>query len=225
MELKTLKASHSTRPSSLFDRGPRALEHGRPRRDAAFTLIEIMIVIGLIGLVMTLALPGIGLALKENLNNASRELATLIRAAHDESVLKGAVYRVVFDIDKGQYWVEVGDRDYLLRTSEQEEEERKRNERRNDVEKAAHKDSFQLATLVTKKKQSLPLGVNFTDLVTPRSKDPIKAGTVYAHMFPFGFVEKTVIHLKDDMGRETTLSVSPVTGKSRLYNRYVKEVD
>jgi len=142
-------------------------------------------VIGLIGLVMGLALPGVGLVTKENINNASRELATLIRAAHDEAVLKGQVYRVAFDLDKSEYWVEAGERGFLMRSQEQEEAEKKRNERRNDDEKAKHKDSFQLATAVTKKKIGLPLGVRFRDVLTPRSKESIKTGIAYAHTFPF----------------------------------------
>ncbi len=192
---------------------------------AGFTLIEVLIVVGLIGLVMSLAVPGIGLVMKANINNSSRELATVIRAAHDESVLKGSVYRVAFDLDRGQYWVEIGDRDFLMKTVEQTEAERKLNERRSDEDKEKHKDAFQLAQQVTKKKRNLPLGVKFNEIFTSRSKEGIKGGIAYSFVFPFGFIEKTVIHLKDDMDRETTLVVSSVTGKSRLFAHYAKDVD
>ncbi|MBI3541787.1 MAG: prepilin-type N-terminal cleavage/methylation domain-containing protein [Deltaproteobacteria bacterium] len=195
-------------------------------KSSGFTLIEVLIVVGLMGLIMTLFLPGLGLVLKANINNSARELATLIRAAHDEAVLNGRVHRVAFDLDKNQYWVEVTDeRGFLMRTEEQTEAERKLNERRSDEEKEKHKDPFQLATLLTKKKKSLPLGVRFTDVVTSRSKDPIKGGMAYTHVFPFGLLEKTVIHLRDDLERESTLAVSPVTGKSRLFQHYQKEAD
>ena len=194
-------------------------------RQHGFTLSEVLIVVGLIALVMSLAMPGIGLVMKANINNSSRELATVIRAAHDEAILKGSVYRVAFDLDRGEYWVEIGERDFLMRTSEQTEAERKLNERRNDDDKEKHKDVFQLAQLVTKKKRSLPLGVKFNEIFTSRSKDAIKGGVAYSFVFPFGFIEKTVIHLKDDMDRETTLVVSSVTGKSRLFAHYAKDVD
>lgn len=200
-------------------------EMKRAKSESGFTLIEIMVVIGLMGLIMTLFLPGIGMALKVNINNSSRELATVIRAAHDEAILKGQVYRVAFDIDRGEYWVEVGERDFLMKTAEQTEEETKRNQRRNDEEKAKHKEPFQLAAAVTKKKKALPLGVKFTEILTARTKTAATSGVVYSHIFPFGFMEKTVIHLKDGMDRENTLAVSPVTGKSRLFEHYAKEVD
>jgi prepilin-type N-terminal cleavage/methylation domain-containing protein len=197
----------------------------RTFNDAGFTLVEILVVIGLIGLVMGIAVPNIGMALKMNLQGSTRELATIIRTAHDEAVLKGQVYRIAFDIDKSQYWVESGDRDFLMRSTEQEAAEKKKNERRSDEEKEKHKDSFSLATSVTKKKKSLSQGVKFTDLVTSRSKDPIAGGIVYAYVFPHGFIEKLVVHLKDSFDRETTLVVSSVSGKSKLFERYVKEVN
>ncbi|MBI3558622.1 MAG: type II secretion system protein [Deltaproteobacteria bacterium] len=195
------------------------------RRQHGFTLIEVLVVIGIIGLVMSLAIPGIGLVMKANINNSSRELATVIRSAHDESILKGSVYRVAFDLDRGEYWVEVGDRNFLMSSPEQIELERKKNERRSDEEKEKHKDPFQLAQQVTKKKRTLPLGVKFNEIFTSRSKDAIKGGVAYSFVFPFGFIEKTIIHLKDDMERETTLVVSSVTGKSRMFEHYVKDVD
>ena len=194
------------------------------RRDG-FTLIEMMVVIGLIAMIMAVAVPNVGLALRANLDNSNRELATIIRATHDEAVLKGQVYRMAFDLDKRQYWAEVGDRDFLMRSSEQEDEEKRRQERRNDEEKAKFKDPFQLATALTKNKKSLPKGVKFSDIQTSRSKEPLKTGLAYAHVFPHGFIEKLVIHLKDDFERESTMVVNPVTGKSRLFNRYVKELE
>lgn len=195
------------------------------RDQSGFTLIEILVVVGLIAMVMAFAVPQAGMALKINITNSTRELATTIRSMHDEAVLKGGVYRLALDIERGQYWVESGDRDFLMRSQEQEELERRRNERRTDDEKAKHKEPFALAASVTKKKLSLPAGIKFTDIQVSRSKEPVTAGVVYAHAFPHGFVEKLVVHVKDSFDRESTLIVNSVTGKSRVYERYVKETD
>lgn len=192
-------------------------------RESGFTLIEILVVIGLIALVMSIAVPNAGMALKINLSNSTRELATVIRSAHDEALLKGGVYRVAFDIENNNYWVESGERDFLMRSAEQEAEEKRRDERRSPEDREKHKDPFSLAKSVTKKKVKLPMGVKFTDVLTARAKDPAKTGVVYAHIFPHGFVEKIVVHLKDGFDRESTLIVSSVTGKSQLFERYVQE--
>ncbi|MEW6056746.1 MAG: prepilin-type N-terminal cleavage/methylation domain-containing protein [Bdellovibrionota bacterium] len=188
-----------------------------------FTLVEVLIVIGLIALIMSFVVPNLGMALKVNLGNSSRELATLIRSTHDEAVLKGTVHRVVFDLDRSQYWVEIGDRNFLMRSSEQEEDERRRKERLTEEEREKLKDPFSLAQSLTKKKIALPKGVKFNDVITSRSREPVKGGLAYAHVFPHGFVEKLIIHLKDDFERDATLIVNSVTGKSRVFESYVKE--
>lgn len=199
----------------------------QPGRSSAsgFTLIEIMIVIALMAMVMSFAIPQFGAAIKLNLSNASRQMANLIRATHDEAVLKGLVHRLAIDIDKRQYWVEVGERKFLMLSHEQQEEERRLNERRSEEEKQKRKEPFTLAQSITKKKTTLPTGVSFTEVINARSKEPVKGGIVYAHFFPHGFVEKLIIHLKDNYERENTLIINSVTGKSRLFERYVKDAE
>src|SRR4051812_21422530 len=64
------------------------------RNERGFTLIEVLIVIGLIALIMTVAIPSAGIALKVNIQNSSRELASTIRSSYDEAVLRGTVHRV-----------------------------------------------------------------------------------------------------------------------------------
>lgn len=192
---------------------------------AGFTLLEILIVIALMALVMSFAIPQFGAAVKINLSNGSRELANIIRATHDEAVLKGQVHRLAIDIDKNEYWVEAGDRKFLMRSADQEEEERRLDERRSEEEKEQKKPPFALAQGVTRKKKALPTGVSFSDVLNSRSQEPVKGGVVYAHFFPHGFVEKLIVHLKDNYNRENTLIVNSVTGKSKLYERYVKEAE
>ena len=198
---------------------------GKPafKSRSGFTLIEILVVVALIGLIMSIAVPNATLALKVNISNSTRELASTIRSTYDEAVLKGQVYRLAFDIEKREYWVEQGDKDFLLKTAEQQEAEDQRLARLSDEERAKHKDPFVLARNVTKKKKSLPKGVHFKDIITAHTKDATTGGMVYAHVFPHGFVEKLVIHLKDDYERETTLLVNSVNGKSRMFERYVTE--
>jgi len=194
-----------------------------------FTLLEILIVIALVAMVSAIAIPSLGVGLKVNIDAASRNLASIVRTTRDEAVLKGQIYRVAFDIEKGQYWAEIGDRSFLMRTSEQEEEERRRKERygtadEKDNEKAQRRDDgFSMAASIKKKKQSLPTGIKFVDLINSRTKEPQTSGIVYAHVFPHGFVEKLIIHVKDSLDRQATLVVDSVSGKSRVFNRYVKE--
>ncbi len=191
-------------------------------RNLGFTLIEILVVIALIALIMSMAVPQVTLALKVNISSSTRDLATTIRSSYDEAVLKGNVYRLVMDIDKNQYWVEQGDKKYLVRSSEQEEEFQKKIARLSKEDAEKFKEPFSLARSITKNKKSLPKGVKFKDIITAHLKKPQEAGTVVAHIFPHGFMEKLIVHLKDSYDRESTLVVNPVSGKSRVFDRYEK---
>lgn len=204
------RISTSTTPISKTERG--------------FTIIEILVVVALMALVFAAALPGITGTMRVSIESSSRDLATTIRATFDEASLKGRVYRVVFDIDKGQYWVEQGPVQFSLTSEELKREEAEHEARLTKEERDARPHAvFGLATAVTRDKKSLPLGIKFTDVIGSQTHDPIKGGTAYAHVFPHGFIEKTTIHLKDGGGHETTLFVDSVSGKSRIINSYVKE--
>ncbi len=190
---------------------------------SGFTLIEILVVIALIALVTTVAIPNINQAYKVKITNSTRELASTIRSAYDEAVLKGQVHRMAFDIAKNQYWVEIGERNFQLLTVEQKELVEKKESKLSKEEKDKKKSPFQLAKNINKHKNSLPSGVHFSEIQTVLYKEPIKVGVVYAHVFPHGFFEKLILHLKDDQDRESTLMVNPVTGKSQIFNHYVRE--
>lgn len=192
-----------------------------------FTLIEILIVVGLIALIMVAAMPSLGVALKVNINTSVRDLATTIRSVYDEATLTGHVYRLALDLDKNQYWAEIGRRDFLMQTPEQasEQERHERQLTEEERKERSRKNAFSLATKVTKSKKKLPRGVYFSDILTSRSKELAKGGIAYAHIFPHGFIEKLTVHLHDDFGREATLNVNSVSGKSQVFNRYVKEFD
>jgi general secretion pathway protein H len=197
------------------------------KKKSGFTLIEILIVMALVAIIMTLVVPNATLALKMNIQNSARELASTIRSTYDESILKGRVHRMVFDLSNGEYWVEIGEKDFLMRTEEQEEEETRRQERISFKKDKKPESPFAMVTsksALRRGKKKLPTGVVFKDIMTSRSKAALTEGLVYAHFFPHGFVEKLVVHVKDRFGRESSVLVNPITGKSKVYERYVSEL-
>jgi type II secretory pathway pseudopilin PulG len=184
----------------------------------------MLLVIGLMAFIFAIMIPGVSVSIRAAIQNSSRELASTVRAAYDEAVLKGRVFRIVFDLDKQQYWVEQGPQNLSLQTDEQREEEKRRDGRRTEDErKAVKKPVFGMAKDVTRDKRSLPSGVKFADVVTPQYKNGAKTGLAVAHVFPHGFMEKLVIHLKDTSDHSMTLVADPVSGKTRVLNGLVNE--
>jgi type II secretory pathway pseudopilin PulG len=196
----------------------------RRKSSAGMTLIEILVVMGLMAFITMAVVSGINNTTRGVIENASREMASFIRANFDEAALKGRITRLAIDIDKNQYWAELGPMDFVLMTSEQIEEEDRRDRRRTDEErKAIKKPTFSLNKELSRDKKSLPSSVKFTDVIVPQSKEPLKGGIVYAHVFPHGHMEPVTIHLKDNSDRESTLIVDAITGKSRIFGSYMRE--
>ena len=186
-----------------------------------FTLVEVLVVMALIALVSILALPGIGNIFRISLNSTTRELAGVVKEAYNAAAMTGKVYRLVYDLKEKQYWVESGPPTTLLDSSESKEREETR--RRLIKKEKPPETNFNLDRTITRKKMSLPRGVEFEDILTEQSPDPIKEGVAYTHFFPHGLAEQTMIHLTDSSKNQITLVITPVTGRTRLLLRYAKK--
>jgi general secretion pathway protein H len=84
-------------------------------KQSGFSLLEIIIVISLIAVVYSVALPNLGV---QTATEASTKLSLVsvdIRGAFDMAVLNRKPYRLVFMMTTGEYWLETTDRtDFYL---------------------------------------------------------------------------------------------------------------
>ncbi len=188
-----------------------------------FSLIEILVAMGIIVLMFSIALPNISSFFQISINSTARDLASRIKETYNAAVISGRVYRVAFDLKEKAYWVESGPAQLLLDTKE-------------SAEKAAHKKKFQMSLngkeesssaftmdkSITRKKVGLPTGVQFDGIRGPISTEPQKEGMAYAHFFPSGLSEKTIIYLKDGSKHEISLVISALLGTTDLYNRHIE---
>ena len=71
------------------------------------TLLEIMVVIAIIGMLLLLARTGFRLVTKADLVEDSTELAAIMKRTNQLAIEHGDVHRIVFDLDKNAYVVEV----------------------------------------------------------------------------------------------------------------------
>lgn len=197
---------------------------GESRRrlgESGFTLVEIIVVVALIALITSVSIGGISTYFKVSLDTATGELASIVKEAYNSAVITGKVHRVAYDLDKKEYWVEVGPQGMLLESEESRKIEEKR---KRLVDKDEKKDSgFSIEKRVTRKKKALPTGVSFDEIKTEQSQEWKTSGTVYTHIFPHGVTEKTVIHMKDNSEHKITLVLSAILGKTKQLDGYLPD--
>jgi len=74
---------------------------------AGFTLIELTLVLLIMGIVATLAVPSLSALGQARIDAEAHRLAALISYLHDESALRGVVFRLALDFDAERYEVTV----------------------------------------------------------------------------------------------------------------------
>lgn len=158
-----------------------------------FTLIELTAVMILLGFFLLVAIPKFKDLNDVNIKSTSRRMAGIIKYLYNEAAFKKRIYKLSFDIDNEEYWVEV-----------QEGNE------------------FVIPDDPTLKKRKLPEGLSFKDVVTDRSRvNSLGQNEQFILFLPTGFVEPAVIHLESDDGRYYTLVTKPYTGGTIVFDEYV----
>ncbi|MGQ0794021.1 MAG: pilus assembly FimT family protein [Deltaproteobacteria bacterium] len=163
-------------------------------RKEGFTLIELSVAILLVGVFALVAAPKFQDLAEVNIKSASRRLGGTIKYLYNEAVFKKKVYRLSFDIDRGEYWVETLEGNEFFSSAEPQ-----------------------------LRRKKLPDGVRFKDVQTERSVGKsLLDEREYILFSPKGFVEPAVIHIETESGSNYTLVTKPYTGGTIVYDEYVE---
>jgi general secretion pathway protein H len=162
----------------------------RTRASSGFTLLEIAVVIFIMGLMLTIVTPYIGGFRGAALKSETRKLAGRAAYLYDTASARKLVMQLTFDMDTNRYYVTALD-PYA-----------------NEPLFLPYKEPG--ATPVM-----LPAGVRIRD-VTVEGIGTLARGTAHCLFYPEGYVDATIIHLRDDSGSVFTLRFAPLTGRVQI---------
>ncbi|HVA39238.1 MAG TPA: prepilin-type N-terminal cleavage/methylation domain-containing protein [Candidatus Binataceae bacterium] len=189
-------------PSAVGPRrgAARAGQHRRTRAAGApgFTLLEIAVVIFIMGLVMTLAIPYLGGFHGAQLKSEARRLAGRATYLYDEAATENVIYRMIFDLDHNGY--------YVMR-----------------LDPYAPQPKFLPYSGPWGGEVVMPPGLRLRD-VSVEGIGAAKAGSISCQFYPEGYVDATVIHLDSVAGEVLTLSFNPLTGNVAIVSGDVPPV-
>lgn len=182
-----------------------------------FTLIEIMIVLGILAAIMAIATPRL-LKKDANINTVARKFLVLAREVRTKARLQGATYRIVIKMDdkEPQYWVERASGPQRIDPDAYEKALEKANEKKGED---APPPLYQMDKSITRKEQDLPSGLRFASLETANMKAPITSGEAYIHFFPEGFVEAAALQITNGQKLTWTLVFNPLTGQADIVEK------
>ncbi|MGO9062587.1 MAG: hypothetical protein ACLQU2_35270 [Candidatus Binataceae bacterium] len=169
----------------------RAANSREIRQEAGgFTLIEIAVVLFLMALMALLVMPSTKGFHLSRLKHETRRLAGRATFLYDQASANKLVLRLTFDFDTNSYFVTRLDPHSPSPTFVP------------DLDNGAAP-------------VQLPSDVRLRD-ATVEGTGTVSRGTVSCNFYPEGYVDATVVHLRDAAGTVFTLSFQPLTGRVRI---------
>lgn len=180
-----------------------------------FTLIEIMVVLGIIAALITVAAPRI-MKKDPNIKSVARNFIVLSKEIRNKARLTNSTYRLALNLDPkdSKYWIERASGPQPIDPDAYEKEK----EKKEDGEDAPP-PLFQMDKSLIKKEKTLPSGLYFGSVETVNMRSPITSGTAYIHFFPEGFVEAAAVQITDGNKLTWTLVFNPLTGQADIIEK------
>lgn len=186
------------------------LETGTSKQ-RGFSLLEIMVVLLLIGVFTAIAIPTFRSISGSKLKSTANQLQGLIRDTYARASLSGKTCRIVFDMDKKEYWVEESSDVVKAKNKEQEEAEEKE---ARETGKPVKRPEFKVVEDELGEKHKLPEDIYFRSIWIDRFEERAGKGQIALYFFPDGYTEEAQIVISDEPEgkRLYDLVVEPLTG-------------
>lgn len=157
---------------------------------SGFTLVELSVIVALLGIFTVLLIPRLDRFGRGDLDASARRLRGTIKFLFNEAALTGREHRLVYDLEHGSY------RGMVLNPAGELTELRGPG-----------------------KETRLPGGIRFQDLVL-RNRGTFSTGEITVRIHPTGWLEESLVHLRDPEGAQRTLRITPLSGAADIYPGY-----
>lgn len=193
------------------------------------TLIELVGVVSIIALLFTAVTLSMSNVVRADLKAEASKLSSTIQAVYNRSATRNAYYRMVFDLEEGEYWSELAEKRFFIGQGKEEDEPQEGfKEKDHDAQQAGkvqiletaegpamHRASGDEVKDALVRRVKLGRGLSLGGLMTTHQRDVRRDGRGYIYFFPNGYVERALIYLTDG-DAVYTVATQPLTGRTRV---------
>jgi len=191
-------------------------------REGGFTLIELIVVVGIIVLLAGLAAPALGSLTGANAREAAGRLAGGMRYLFDTAALRRATCRLALDPATRTWWAECAEgaatieKDPRAREDDEELASRFSDEKDAETRRLLAKTRFGAFSDRLVARRELPGKAGFGKIHV-EGRDDAGTGTAYVYFFPGGRAQRAVVPVVDG-SNVYSIVVEPFTGRARVVN-------
>lgn len=201
----------------------------RIRSQGGFSLFELIVAIAIVGLMMGVVVSQMDKALDLDMKRSANRLGSTIRYLYNKAATEGLYIRLVFNIDERSYWVEsttdptkISAEMEVAGEQGEEAKEGEATEGGGEKPKISYpKPRFGKVDSFLLKPTKLPERVFIKDIFVEHRPTGVQDGMVGIYFFPNGYVEHTVINLRneeDDFFYH--IETNPVSGAVSIGTEY-----
>ena len=189
-----------------------------------FTLIEVMIVLALIAILSSIAMPSLrGFAASTRLKSTTHAIRDMLNFARDMAITERAAYLVVFDLTANRYWLASNETFNLSDLSTpvigsppswQPTQQPTTDQGATALQRTSPARTNAILGIPQKPGQN----VRLARMITNHNFQTIEidTGVDYVYFSPTGSSEDTVLYVQDHRGKAMSITVENATGRVRL---------